>query len=135
MTQISVSGGVAGTFQNPVAHCDQTHPGPNNQTTAEVSATGQVDGHPAEIDILDPAGPADFESQGHVIFYFHKSPDSTYGWTTRTVVPPEEAITSFNSHAGATFAVTLGLNMQFSSAAEPWDSDPRVTVTGTIVCP
>ena len=135
LNQITVSGAISGTFQNPVSACNQTYPITNTQTTTKVSARGELAGHPAEIDILDPAGPADYESQGHALFYFHQSADSTYGWTSDdTAKSPSAAITSFDSKTGATFSVTLGLNQQFSSAAQPFGSDSPLTVAGTIAC-
>ena len=134
-TRITVAGGVTGTFKDPVSMCNQPHPLPGNKATVAVTATGQLGDHTAHLTILDPSGPADYESQGYVIFRLDVSAGTSYGWTQNrnpsALNSPPEGISDFNSMTGATFAVTLIPNQQFG--APP--SESPVTVTGSIHCP
>ena len=135
-THITVTGGVTGTFENPVSTCNRPYPLPGNQATIAVTATGKLGDHPAQLIILDPTGPADYESQGYAIFSLWVSADgiNPYGWTQNRasdLASPPEGISGFNALTGATFAVTLIPNQQFG--APPGESP--VTVTGGIRCP
>lgn len=146
LTHIAVTGAVTGDFQNAVSVCNQSYPVPSGQTTA-VSATGQLNGKIAQLIILDPTGPPDYESQGYGTFQLELSSDVTqdnpnhlgltgeyrYGWTRAVDLGAREpGIVAFNRNTGATFTLTLHANRQFGSGQPEGIAD--VTVTGTIHC-
>jgi hypothetical protein len=134
-----VTGAFTGTLQAPLSVCNQSHPLPDNQSTIDVSATGQLDGHRAQVVIIDPAGAPDYESQGHALFTLYLSATSWYGWTQNPnpddPSAPPVGIKSFNANTGATFSVSLIPNQQFSSGISNSQSAQGVTVDGTIRCP
>ena len=146
LTHIAVTGAVTGDFQNAVSVCNQSYPVPSGQTTA-VSATGQLNGKIAQLIILDPTGPPDYETQGYASLQLqmpgnvvHNAPDKlglsgdpVYGWTQ--IYAPgtsSHGIVKFNRNTGATFSVDLNANRQAGSS-QP-DGLGNVTVTGTIYC-